>query len=338
MLLLNGLGVGNHMQAVLTTPVVGFVALHGFWTKRVAAKHVVVAGLGWVVGSLPYTGFVLWHVTVSGEVGGTVKSALFGQFFASQVMNVAPSLRLLGRSGAFLVMNFPNLLVPLAVYGLLRGAACGVPVVARRALLGALILHACFVLRYPVVDHHTFFLPLYVVLALFSGVGFAGVLRWEKVGSRKTVAVAATVLVLLTPVFYAFAPAVARGLDVLGEEVRNKPYRDDYVYVFSPWDVTDVSAEMMSSHAVELAGDRGFIIVEDTMAEFAVRYRAMPASGIEIVNVGGLEPGGVSAALEAGRTIVLVPRRADSPETEPPVGVWRREGDLYVLDSTVMRP
>jgi hypothetical protein len=213
-----------------------------------------------------------------------------------------------------------------------------VPVVARRALLGALILHACFVLRYPVVDHHTFFLPLYVVLALFSGVGFAGVLRWEKVGSRKTVAVAATVLVLLTPVFYAFAPAVARGLDVLGEEVRNKPYRDDYVYVFSPWDVTDVSAEMMSSHAVELAGDRGFIIVEDTMAEFAVRYRAMPASGIEIVNVGGLEPGGVSAALEAGRTIVLVPRRADSPETEPPVGVWRREGDLYVLDSTVMRP
>ena len=57
---------------------------------------------------------------------------------------------------------------------------------------------------------------------------------------------AATATLALTPALYAIVPAVARRFDVLGGVERNKPYRDDYVYVFSPWSVVEDSAEVVA--------------------------------------------------------------------------------------------
>ncbi len=338
MLLLNGLGVGNHMQAMLTTPVVMFVVLHGVSIRRVSIKDACIAALAWVVGSLPYTGLVASQMLRSGDVIGTLRSALFGQSFANQVMNVALPARLLLLSAGFVVMNFPNLLLPAAVHGVMRGAAIGVPTIARRALLAGLIIHVCFVFRYSVIDHHTFFLPVYVLLALFGGIGFAAIMRWERVRLRRAVVGIAVGLLALTPVLYGLAPTVARRLDVLGSVARNKPYRDDYIYVFTPWTVVEQSAETMSRHAVELAGEHALIIVEDPMAEFAVRYRILRDDKADLTIVRGVEAADISAALEAGKAIVLVPFNADSPRTRSTIGAWKRIGDLYVLDGEASKP
>lgn len=332
MLLLNGLGVGNHMQASLTTPVLAFIVLHAAWTRQIGIKDTCLAGLAWIVGSLPYTGLVVTEIFHSGDMLGTLHSALFGQSFAGHVLNAMPSGRLLAVSAGFVCLNFPHLLLPLAVYGYTRGAAVGVPTVARRALLAGLIVHAGFVIRYPVVDHYTFFLPAYVLLSMFGGIGFAAIVQWERERPRRISLRAAAALLALTPVLYAIAPAVARQLDVLGGVARNKPYRDDYVYIFAPWSVVERSAEMMSRHAVRLAGKHGLIVVEDAMAEYAVRYRAKRDQRSDVGVVRDTVTDDIAAAASAGRTVVLVPHNADAPHTEPPLGAWRRDGDLYVLD------
>jgi hypothetical protein len=94
----------------------------------------------------------------------------------------------------------------------------------------------------------------------------------------------------------------------------------------------------MSHRAIELAGERGLIIVEDPMAEYAVRYRMLRDGGTGLTAVRHIEPADILAAVDAGRAIVLVPLNADSPRTESPIGAWKRNGDLYVLDVVAATP
>ena len=143
--------------------------------------------------------------------------------------------------------------------------------------------------------------------------------------------IASAILLTFTPLLYTLTPALARRFDVLGFVERHKPYRDDYVYLFTPWSVVERSAERMSREAVDLADHNGVIIVEDRLAEFAVRYRAIRngKTGIEITRE--MEPKDLLCAVDAGRPIVLVPRSVDEPMTLPLTGSWRRIGDLYVL-------
>lgn len=143
---------------------------------------------------------------------------------------------------------------------------------------------------------------------------------------------ASAILLALTPLLYAFTPALARRFDVLRFIERHKPYRDDYVYLFTPWSVVERSAERMSREAVDLAADNGIIIVEDRMAEFAVRYRVIRDGKTAIEITREMEPKDFVRAVEEGRPIVLVPRSVDKPITLPLAGSWRRMGDLYILN------
>jgi hypothetical protein len=118
---------------------------------------------------------------------------------------------------------------------------------------------------------------------------------------------------------------------VLASVERHKPYRDDYVYLFTPWSIVERSADRMSREAVALAGADGIIIVEDRMAEFAIRYQALRADYDELRIVSGLPAEAAREAIDAHRPVVLVPANTEAPRTEPPVGTWLRVGDLYLL-------
>ncbi len=68
------------------------------------------------------------------------------------------------------------------------------------------------------------------------------------------------------------------------------------------------------------------------MASFAVRYKALQAGLGEQQVVRAVTPELIRERVELGGAIVLVPQRADAPQVEPPLGSWRRVGDLYILD------
>ena len=331
MCLFNGLGISNHLLASLTTPVVAVVVLHSVWHKAAPSKHIALALCAWLAGSSLYGGMVLAELMRSGDLQATIHSALFGHAYAGEVLNASLSPRLLLIGAGFVLLNFPNFLLPAAVYGIARAVPLGVPALSRRVLLAALAIHVCFAGRYNVTDQHMFFVPSYVLLSIFGGIGFATMLRRWRPFSRRVGLTAVLLLLALTPVVYAFVPSVARGFGVLRSVAHHKPYRDDYVYLFIPWSVVEDSAERMSRQAVALTGNDGLILVEDPMAEFAVRYRAL-RNGLDDRQVTrSVTAGLIQRAVGEARRVVLVPLNADAPKTDAPVGSWKRIGDLYLL-------
>jgi hypothetical protein len=344
-LLLNGLGVSNHLLAALTTPVLVVVVLDGAWTKAIRVRDVAAAAGLWLLGGAPYGFMVLQEFVRSSDLAGTLRSALFGHGYRDEVLSTTLSARELLLSAGFLAFNFPNLLLPAALFGMASarstfrpppqgvGHPCGlgVPTLVSRALFAGLLIHAVFVLRYPMWDRYTFFLPMYVLLSVFGGIGFAGFLDRARGARRALVLAAACGLLGLTPCLYAVLPDVARRWKVLASVERHKPYRDDYVYLFTPWSIVERSAERMSREAVALAGADGIIIVEDRMAEFAVRYQALQADYDELQILNNLPTEVAREALDAHRPVVLVPANTDAPRIQPPAGTWRRVGDLSLL-------
>ena len=330
-LLLNGLGVSNHLLAGLTTPVLAAVALYGVRTETIRIRDVATAAGLWMLGAAPYGMMVLQEFVRSSDLSATLSSALFGLGYREDVLNTTFAARKLLISAAFVLLNFPNLLLPVAAYGVIHSTRLISSPLLRRGLLAGLVIHAVFVVRYPIVDQYTFFLPTYVLVSIFSGIGFAGINGWTRANGRIVVSTTAWAMLGLTPVLYAMVPDWARQYRVLESVEHRKPYRDDYDYLFTPWSIAESSAERMGREAVALAGADGIIVVEDRMAEFAVRYKALRADYDELQILSSLPAETARNAVEARRSVVLVPANRESPRIEPPVGTWQRVGDLYLL-------
>jgi len=342
--LLNGLGIANHLQGGLTTPVLFVVTLWALRSGRITRRHAGMAAALWGIGTLPYTALVASVLISSGDWAGTLGSALFGagSKYGGYVLNMTLSFQGVLVSLGFGALSFPNLLMFAAGYGLARYRRIGISTSAGRALLAGLLIHALFVCRYNVIDQHTFFLPTYVLLAVFAGIGAAGVCRWPRSKLRRRVTTAAVLLLLATPGVYALAAPIARHFNVLARFIRHKPYRDDYVYLLTPWSVVERSAERMSREAVTLAGPRGLILVEDGMASFAIAYRALragwPELQIKVLSASQRDKILANARQEAkgGRRVVLVPENVE--RQPPPHLLLTRRGDLYTFDRTARGP
>lgn len=372
MFLFNGLGFANHNFALLTTPVLIGIAFISLRKRRLFWRHLALAAAAWLVGSLPYTGLIVAEAIRTDNAWITLHSALFGNSFEKDVLSATISGSRLLINAAFIALNFPNLLLPAAAYGLFVAHRIGVAPLVRWALVAALLIHATFALRFSVPDQQYFFIPMYVFLAIFGGVGFAA---WNKVPNRfgqrwnrsalrpplsevsefqavvmgplepgaharrmraakrapNIITIVAIALIGATPILYSFTPALARRFDDLRFVNRHRPYRDDYVYLLTPWLVVERSADRMSREAVALAGDKGVIIVEDLMASFAVRYRAIREEKRGIKIVCELAPEDFLRWADDDRPIVLVPSSVERPMTLPLTGSWRRTGDLYLF-------
>lgn len=323
----NGLSLANHNLALLTLPVIGLAALVASARGRLPWRIVPAALCAWLAGAAPYLVLVVMQWIDSGDLAGTIRSALFGNTWAGAVANVTLPVLPLLTSVAFTVASFPNLTLPLVVVGLAqaRRLAPGLPY-TRRVLGAALAIHLLFVLRYNVIDQYTFLVPAYALLAVYAGWGFHALLA---AGAPRWLAPGAAALLLLTPAIYPAMAIAARNFNVLGEQARNKPYRDDYRYLLEPWGIGHTSAHQMSLQALKLAGDDGVIIVPDGMARFAVRYQMVRHSAAGVLLASDAEAASVENAAAAGRRIVYIPRRTDEVPPDRPF-LWRAEGELFV--------
>lgn len=342
MAMFNGLGIANHLQAALTTPIVVAVVLIALRRRIIQPIHVVTTAVLWFGMTLPYTSIVFLEGIHSGEWGSTLRSALFGRGYSGQVLNVGVSTRMLLTVICFPILNFPNLLLPAAVYGMLTarrlpapsGVEGGVPntKLAVRGLMAGFIIHALFAGRYNVADQYTFFLPMYVFLAIFGGIGAARVLSWPADRHVQLAVRLGVLLLLITPAFQALLPLAARLSGVLEPYIHHKPYRDDYTYLLSPWSFLDGSAQRMGQDVTKLAGSNGIVFVQDDMAIYAIRYCLLRA-GMGETPVKWIEsPALLPPDIEADRTAVLVPSDMRREPPDPPGGRWVRSADLYILE------
>jgi hypothetical protein len=324
---LNGLGFANHNAALLTAPILIAITVLNLHQRRLRWQDIAACAAVWLVGSLPYTWLIVAGLKASGDWAGVVRSALFGHSYSEEVLNSRLSTKKLFVSACFIGLNFPNLTIPLAMLGLLaaRQYAAGV----RRILYANLLIHFLFVIRYPVVDQHTFFLPTYFLTAAFAGLGMARLFQLSPWGRR--VVWAAVVFLCTTPVVYAFVPGLARRFDVLAGYARNKPFRDDYAYVFTPWTAFDHSAERMARRALELGGSDALVIAPDSMVAPAIWYEAWLSGKDRVEVVGVFDAEQIAQAAQSKRRVLFVPPRTTQEPDAVAGGTWRREDDFYLL-------
>ena len=183
--LLAGLGLyclsfGNHLGSVLALPGVVYLVSRG-WRRALRPRTLAATGLFALVGAAQYAYLV--HMTNTGAYVeqpvhglGDVVEMVTGGRFRSQMFAFTPGELVRDRLpmfGRFLRGELGVLVVP-ALYGVWGGLrSAGHP--TRRAvavhLLVLGLLAAGYALNFDVLDVFVFFLPCYLVLAVFLGMG-----------------------------------------------------------------------------------------------------------------------------------------------------------------------
>lgn len=328
----NGLGLANHLLAALATPVDVVILLLAVRQARLTPRLFGLAAAAWLLASAPFTGLIVQTTLSTGDLTGTLRSAFFGNF-APNVLNIHLNGRMIALTFSYLAYNFPGLIVPLAIYGLTRRS----PTLGgfTRPLKWLLLIYLVFVARYSITDQYTFFIPVYLLLAISAGLGIAALPSTAPRAWR----VLLPILIVTSfwqPLLYAGTAALLARRSAFASFVRNKPYRDGYQALFVPWGAGKDYAEKLNAEALRLAGDRGVILVEDTMMVFSLDYarllgRIPAAVEIRQFHYTPAEHRALLALLSAAQPVVLVPRDRDRPPPPPPGTSWRRDNDLYVL-------
>ncbi len=259
---INGLDLGIHNFALLPLPVYAAVAIVLVMKGRLSVRALLISVLFYILGAGPYLFMIAELYLKTGSINSAINSALFGGRFASAVFNTSTSWSYMRENTALAAMNFVNLLLPLAILGVitLKRYLANVGAVAFTSIT---IIELLFVIRYSVPDQFTFLLPLLVLLSVLAGVGLAVLadvsLLWKRI------AIAASLLsIAMPPVFYAAAPSLVHQLKIDAHRSRELPFRDEVRYWLVPWKQNEYSAELFAAAALKQASPDGVIIPDST--------------------------------------------------------------------------
>ncbi len=280
--LVSGLGWSTHNLALLGLPCYVAVVVFLCLRRRLPWRALAAAGGLWVVGALPMLGLIVQRAMAAG-LGDAVRSALFGDQWQGAVLGAGGKHVAMGFG--YILYNFPNLALPLAVLGALR---------LRRFVRGPLLwalaylagVYFLFAIRYQVTDQFAFFLPFYVLLAAFAGLGLASVglrlgrgpsndLSPQDAGSRspadphrpgafRALSLITLGTVLLTPAIYLAAPVLWSRLGLPLPGRKDLPFRDPARYWLQPWKFNEDSAEQFAAAALRHAAPDGTILSDGT--------------------------------------------------------------------------
>ena len=164
----------------------------------------------------------------------------------------------LARWAAFTLYQFPFALL-LAARGAWRTAR------EDRSLALALGLVAlgdvAFTLSFRVADQYVFYLPSYLVAALFVALGVRSLpAAWQRPGVR--FAALALALVIAPPVLYAFAPAVLSRVPLAVVNPHTVPGRDNAKFFFDPPKHGERSAETFARASMRVLPESALVVAD----------------------------------------------------------------------------
>ena len=244
----NGLAIANHMwgSLALTCYAVFFIVLLA--KKQIRLKHLGIIILLWVIGAIPYEYLIIKNIIISGDVAGTLSSALFGNGWQSRVLNTSVSMKIVLENIMFILLNFPTpnlLLLFLGLWVIWKKAPSRS---FANIIIAMMMLYFIFAFRYTVPDRHAFFLPFYCLAAITIGLGADALLTRYNYKSLVIAVLAFTLLPIPTDFI---TPAAARKFyKPLGQR-RQRPYRDEYTYWLQPWKTGYRGAEKFANEALD---------------------------------------------------------------------------------------
>lgn len=265
--LFNGLAIANHMWAAIafTCYVVFLAAL--LIQKQIRLRHLgIIVGL-WVIGASPYEYLVVKNIFENGFWPALV-SALFGNEWRGDVLNMRLSAGLIKENLIFLTYNFPTpncLLFFAGLYGLKKvSPGRGF----KNVLLALLILFFAFAFRYTVPDRYAFFIPFYCLVSILIGVGFNSLITSPNRNILRWIVLA---LALLPVPTYIIAPVVAQRMQFNLPTRADVPYRNDYKWFLRPWRTGYSGAEKFADEVFKEL-DPGAVVYADNTMVYPLLY------------------------------------------------------------------
>ena len=259
--LFNGLAIANHMWGSLALACYAVFIIILLAKKQISLKHFVIIVLLWVIGAAPYEYLIIKNIIISGDVGGTLASAAFGNGWQGRVLNTSVSMKIVLENIIFILLNFPtpNFLFFFAGLFVLWKKAPGRSFA--NIIIAMLMLYFVFAFRYTVPDRHAFFLPFYCLVAAAIGLGAdAFLMRYN----YKSLVLVVLVFTLLPIPTYFITPAVARkAYKSLGQR-RQRLYRDEYKYWLQPWKTGYRGAERFANETLDTVEENAIIYAYTT--------------------------------------------------------------------------
>lgn len=266
--LFNGLAIANHMWGVFGLGCYTVLVAVLLACKRIGLKHLGIMVLLWVIGAAPYEYLIIKNIVVSGDLQGTLASAVFGKLWVGSVLNASISIKIVLENIVFILLNFPTpnfVFFFVGLWVLWKTAPSRSFANITAALL---VLYFVFAFRYTVADRYVFFLPFYCIAAVLIGLGAdAALLRCN----RKAAMAGVLGFALLPIGVYGVTPELARkAYKGLGQR-RQRPYRDEYKYFLQPWKRGYRGAQRFADEALE-AVEKGAIIYADATIIHTLLY------------------------------------------------------------------
>jgi hypothetical protein len=225
-----GLGLSVHMMSQVAFAVIMVWLLAECVQKKIKFINYLGIILFWAVGA-GLLWYVMWiEYQRSGDMMGTILSAIYGRW-GNAVFNMEKMGVLIKKSVQFFVLNFPTPLVILAIPGIWLSFKR----LDKKPIAGLLasitVLYMLFATRYNVPNQNFFFLPMYLLVSVYIGLGFAFVCE-----KSSAVMIIATGLLLITipPTYYAISKTAESRKVNLGNAFEI-PYRNVYEYYLRPW-------------------------------------------------------------------------------------------------------
>ena len=253
-----GLGMSAHIMSQIGFAVIMIYLLILCFQRRLAVKTYGLTILAWIVGT-----FLLWVVMAieyqrSSDFYGTVLSAIFGRW-SKAVFNIESLWPLVKNSILFFVLNFPTPLVILAVGGICLSFK-KLDKEMSWLLIISMILYCLFAIRYDVPNQNNFFLPMYMFVSIYIGLGFSFV--FSK-GKKVPIIVAAGLLLLIPPSYIAIAKT-ARAIKFNHGASYKIPYRDVYEYYLLPWKYNQTGPRQLLDEVFEALPENAVLLVDST--------------------------------------------------------------------------
>jgi len=259
--LLNGLSIAVHMLSSISLVCYAvFIALL-LIKKEIYIRNMAIIVLLWIFGALPYEFLIVKNIIQSGDLTGTLASAVFGLRWQNAVLNYSLSLSMIKENILYILLNFPtpNLLLCFAgCYGLFKMPPSRN---FRNIVLALTFLFFLFAFRYTVPDRYAFFIPFYCLVSMLIGLGTVYLVHQKNPRARLFLVMPFCIL----PVgVFAALPSLAEKIHLDIGTRNDIPYRDDYKYFLQPWKTDYRGAELFADEALNSVQDGAIIYADNT--------------------------------------------------------------------------
>jgi hypothetical protein len=262
---LNGLSIANHLFGILPLFVYcSLLAYQYIVEKKFKANILVFLPFFWAIGSSPYLILIVRRIFQTGEITSTIKSAIFGNW-QNQVTNFSVSFSQAFENIGYILYTFCSPAIFLLIIGLFFWRKNIRPKSLNLSLFSLLILFLVFAFRYKVPDRYAFFIPFYLVSAIYIGIGCNELLKTQFFTLRWP-RLFLVILVIACPLFFYWqTPIVLEQLKYPIGTRRTIPYRNDYTYFLRPWQHTNTGPSKFAEESFNLVPPHSAIYADGTV-------------------------------------------------------------------------